>query len=236
MAIAVSSIKREKFLLRIFLFVLLIQAAFWVSVKEYRPNMAIVPDVPTENGVKAASLGDEQLYFRILAFRLQNAGDTFGRVTPLKDYDFVELKRWFDLLDTLDSQSSFVPSLAGYYFGQTQYHPDARYVVDYLDSYASRDINKNWWWLGQAVYIANHKLEDKARALELAYKLASAQGEHIPLWTKQMPAFIHEQMGEKEAAYFIIKSLLDEKDKLSEGDINFMHYFIKDRLEYLGAE
>ncbi len=226
-------LKKAKFFKTdIWLYVFIImQVALWTKIKVYKPDFTIVPDVPSEISVKAFSFGDEQFYFRNLAFSLQNAGDTFGRFTALKKYNYVKLYNWFKLLDILDSRSNFVPSLAAYYYSQTQHVPDVKYVVRYLDESASRDLYHKWWWMGQAVYLANHKLKNKEWALELAKKLASTPRNDIPLWTKQMPAFIYEQMGEEEQAMAIIASIVNNTKKLDDGELNFMSYFITERLK-----
>lgn len=226
--------KRQFFRSDIFVYVFLVlQITLWTQTKSYKPNLAIVPDVPSRESIKAISLGDEQFYFRTLAFKLQNAGDTFGRFTALKDYNYNKLYHWFTLLDTLDDKSHFVPSLAGYYYSQTQNIPDVKYVAKYLEETAEKDLYNKWWWMGQAVYLANHKLKDKEWALKLAYKLASTPRDDIPLWAKQMPAFIHEQRGEEEQAVRIISEILNNVDNIDEGELNFMSYFVKDRLKQL---
>jgi hypothetical protein len=209
---------------------LLAQLGVWNITRHYPPNMAIVPDVPSEMSVKAFSLGDGQFYFRLLAYQLQNAGDSFGRFTPLKDYNYHQLYYWFVLLDSLDHRSNFVPSIASYYFSQTQRTEDVRYVVDYLDQHASKDLYHKWWWMAQAVYLANHKLKDKDLALKLANKLAKTPRDDIPLWTKQMPAFIHEQRGELDEALVIIEDIAKNADHMDEGELNFMRYFVQERL------
>lgn len=208
------------------------QITFWLFTKEIKPDMDIVPPVPGELEVKALSFGDEQFYFRRLAFQIQNAGDTFGRFTALKDYDYKKLTMWFDLLDSLDPVSNLVPAMASYYYSQTQNTPDVRYIVDYLERHVAFDPPQKWWWMAQAVYIANQKLHDKQLALRLAYKLAAIPGD-LPIWARQMPAFIHADLGEREAALAIIMAISQSADKLTPGEINFMNYFIKDRLGYL---
>ena len=84
------------------------------------PRLEIVPDVPSINTIRIMSLGDEQFYFRILALQLQNSGDSFGRFTALKEYDYAALSKWFYLLDELDYKSNYIPSLAAYYYSNTQ--------------------------------------------------------------------------------------------------------------------
>ncbi len=216
-----------------FLFALLaLQLVFWFSVKDIKPNLSIVPPLPSAVEVKALAFGDEQFYFRVLGLEIQNAGDTFGRFTPLKNYDYKTLSKWFHLLDTLDRRSNYIPALASYYYGNSQNVSDVPYVVDYLEKHASYDPAQKWWWLSQAVYLANYRMEDKKRALELAKELAASPGK-IPIWARQMPAFIMEDLGEKAEALALIQGLSESIDELSQGEINFMNYFIKDRLGYI---
>ena len=194
--------------------------------------MIIVPDVPNERAINILALGDRQFYFRHLAFIIQNAGDSWGRFTALKDYNYPQLLEWFLLLDSLDSQSNFIPSLASYYYAQTQTKSDTIYIVEYLRQHANRNLRTKWWWLVQATYIANHILKDKQLALEIAYELTLVPRDvKMPLWARQMPAFIHEQLGEKDASKEIIINILENFDNLSDGELNFMEYFIRDRLE-----
>ena len=215
---------------------LILQIGLWFITSDIKPNLGILPEVPSQASIKAISLGDDAFYFRSFAYQIQNAGDSFGRFTALKEYNYAKLYQWLLLLDSLDSRSNFVPALAGYYFSQTQNTPDVRYIVDYLDQHAIKDLHNKWWWMSQAVYLANHKLKDRELALKLAYKLASTPRDDIPLWVKQMPAFIHEQLGEKEQAIYIIKNILENIDSIDQGELNFMHYFVTERLEKLIEE
>lgn len=220
-------------LLVFFSLLLVLQIALWFQLRPLRPNLAVVPPLPTERMVKALSFGDTQLYFRLVAFRLQNAGDTFGRNTPLKNYNYADLERWFLLLDNLDARSQFVPSLAGYYFSQSQEAKrDVPYIIRYLEQHYDRDPQAKWWWLNHAIYLANYRLKDKDLALRLAYKLGTSPA-NVPLWARQMPAFIHEQRGEKEQAYAIIQNILKTQHDLSDDELRFMNIFLKDRLKML---
>jgi len=208
-----------------------LQFAFWLQTKDIRPRLDIVPPVPGKIAVQALSLGDSQFYFRVLGLELQNMGDTFGRFTALYKYDFEKLYRWMELLDLLDRQSNYIPTLASYYFSQTQYKPDVRYMVDYLDQHAGDRPQEKWWWLVQAVYLANHKLEDKDRAMSIANKLVGVRD--IPIWAQQMPAFIHEQRGEFEDARSIMESIQQDAKDLPPGELEFMRIFVEERLDAL---
>lgn len=213
---------------RLFALFLLLQAAFWWRTHDNLPDLSIVPDVPGKTAVKAISFGDEEFYFRLLALDLQNAGDTFGRFTELYKYDYKKLYAWFTLLDTLDRESSYIPFLASYYFAQTQHVADARYVVDYLYEHAADRPEKKYWWLAQGAYIAEHRLKDKDLALKMAEPLEKAKD--APFWVRQLPAFVHERRGEMDDAYKIMEDIKNNSDKIPPGELNFMTYFVKERL------
>lgn len=208
-----------------------LQGAFWYHTHTRLPEMNIVPDVPGEATLKALSFGDEQALFRILALNIQNAGDTFGRFTALYKYDFNRLYHWFKALDGLDKQSNYVPAMATYYFSQTQYAPDVKYIVDYLERFADSRVKEKWWWMVQAVYLADHKLKDSDRALKIANKLAGQT--NIPIWAQQMPAFILEKRGEFDAAGAIIQNIMDSEQSLPQGELNFMRHFVDERIQAL---
>lgn len=218
-----------KRLIVLFIVLLAAQGMFWDHTHEIRPDMSIVPDVPGKETVKALSLGDEQAFFRFLALNIQNAGDTFGRFTALYRYDFNKLYHWFRLLDSLDDTSNYIPSMATYYFSQTQNKADVKYVVDYLIEHAAHRPEEKWWWLVQAIYLSNHKLEDQDLALEVANNLKNTRD--IPVWAQQMPALVHEKRGEMDAAMGIIEGILENQEEIKQGELNFMRYFIEERIE-----
>lgn len=204
------------------------QLAFWNHTRAIMPDMSIVPAVPGERTVRALSFGDEEAFFRLLSLNIQSSGDTFGRFTALYKYDFNKLYHWFRLLDGLDNQSNYLPSMATYYFSQTQNSSDVRYIVDYLDEHTRGREKEKWWWVTQASYLAGHKLGDSSRALELAERLRGVKG--IPLWAQQLAAFVHEGRGEYGEALDIIAEILKDPDQYSQGELNFMKYFIEERL------
>lgn len=211
------------------LVLLMFQGGFWHRSHGIAPYLGIVPEPPAHALAATLTLGDTQFAYRIYALQLQNFGDSFGRNTPLADYDYDRLSRWFRLMDTLDDRANFVPSLASYYFSQTPNRKDVRYIIRYLETHAARYPEKKWWWLAQAVYLAKHKLNDYPEALRLAHILAATPGD-LPIWTRQMPAFIHEDLGETEAALAIIQAILRNADNLDDKELNFMEYFIRERL------
>lgn len=227
-----SAIKERRYIkIGIFLF-LFIQIFCWFFTFRFTPFLGILDEVPTVNEAKIAALGDEQFYFRYQALNLQNSGDSFGRFTALKNYDYKVLKKWMKLLDDLDSISNFVPSIAAYYYSNTQNVKDNIYIVDYLESNYDHNPKAKWWWLGMAVNIADFKLKDDNLALRLAFKLANTPNKNMPRWAQEMPAIIYAKMGEKRLAFEIIKDIAQRQNNYNQGEINFMQNFIKERLGY----
>lgn len=215
----------------------LFQIQFWRHTENIKISYDIVPPAPNKYFISAASLGDKEFLFRSLAARLQNSGDVFAGFVALKNYDYSRIYAWLKSLDTLNSRSNFSPALAAYIYSQTQNKKDNAYIVDYLDQHAMADLDNKWWWLFQAIYIAKEELKDNSRALDLAYKISQNNSDQAPLWTKQMPAFIYAEMGDGCLAFQIIEKMLSESEsgvrKVSPDELNFMRFFIKDRLKKL---
>lgn len=231
-------VNSKKFLLSGFIFFVALNMALWFHLRPIRPILTVVPTVPSPNMVKLLSFGDPELYFRMASFRLQNAGDTFGRYTPYRDYDYNALEKWFLLLDDLDAISDITPSMAGYLFSQSQ-EPlrDVPHIVRYLEQHYDRNpaLSGKWWWLSHSIYLAEQKLHDKQLALRIAYKLGTTPAD-VPLWARQMPAFIYEQLGEKQHALAIIQNILKTQKNIPDSELRFMNIFIKDRLNKLKDE
>ena len=214
-------------LVALLLVLLACQAVFWQQTHGIRPQLGIVADAPSVPAIKALSLGDDQFYFRWLALELQNTGDTYGRFTALKEYDYKKLSEWFLLLDRLDARSNMIPSLAAYYYSQTQNTQDVRYIVDYLYEHATRDVAHKWWWLLQAIYLAQHRLNDMDLALKVAKPLVNKD---VPVWAQQMTAVVYEQRGEMDDALRIMEAIRDHAEHIPDADLRYMEYFVKERL------
>ena len=121
-----------------------------------------------------------------------------------------------------------MPTLASYYFSQSQHTPDVRYIVEYLQAHTEGRMDEKWWWRTQAVYLANHKLKNKEWALELAKPLINTKD--VPPWVNQLAAFIYEDMGEFSAALEIMNHVSENTDNLTQGELNFIRYFIDERI------
>lgn len=208
---------------------------FWFGSSDLYAKWDGVPPVPTQEGAVMMALGDSQFAYRLGAITLQNLGDGGGRVTPMKDYQYDKLGKWFWLLHGLDPASDHVPMLAAYYFGGTRVPKDVAVVVEYLAAIGQNPAGAKWRWLVQAVFLARHRLNDPELALDLAYKLSKMQlvDDTMPAWGRQMPAFILQDKGDREDARRIIKELLLTGHGFHPNEINFMAGYL---VETLGVD
>lgn len=222
----------------LFCLVLLLQILFWNnSIKNYKSEFDIVPTPPNKYLRTALSLGDDEFLFRVLGTRLQNSGDVFAGFVALKKYDYQKIYQWMKALDELNYDSNFIPSLASYYYSQTQNRQDSKYIIDYLDQHASRNLDQKWWWMFQAVFVAKKSLQDEDLALKLAYKLSKNKAQDAPLWTKQLHAYILKEHGNDCLSFKILNEQLNEikkgNQKASKDEINYMRYYIRNILRSL---
>jgi len=220
-----------------FVLFFLLQCGFWFQSEKFKPNVNIIPPLPSAESVAVLSFGDGQFYFRVAALRIENAGDSFGRFTALKQYDYAKLYDWLKLLDGLDHKSKYVPSLAANYYSQTQNKEDTRYIVKYLEEYVGDNIDEDWWWIYQAFYIANATLKDDHMALNLAYKLSKNKNDKAPNWTRELVGFVAAKLGDDCEAFAVINKMLQDdksgQQKIAPDEMEFMRIFIKDKLTYL---
>lgn len=211
----------------LFVTALVLNFAFWTHSHKILTKWNNVPPAPSASSLRMSSLGDPEIAYRLVGYFLQNTGNTGGNFEGLKYYDYAALEKWLSLTVDLDDKSNFVPFLAAYYFGALDDMPEkTKHLVNYLEMVGQADHPQQWRWLAQAVYQARYKMNDMPLALKLANKLANLNQDVAP-WGRQMPAFVQLEMGNKEAAYEIMRQMLiSDGEKLHPNEVNFMVDFI----------
>ena len=211
----------------VFLLAILGNIAFWIPSKKTLPNWANVPFAPSRESIMASSVADDEIAYRMIGYFLQNAGNVGGRYESLRSYDYKSLGDWFFLSQSLDERSNFVPFLAAYYYGGLDEKTEKLdYVIDYLTSQGQLEYPQKWRWLAQAVFFARYKQKDLPKALRIANLVTNLKTDVAP-WARQLPAFVHLNMGDKQAAYEImIRMLSTEAERLHPNEVNEMVNFI----------
>lgn len=205
---------------------------FWLGSSGVYARWKGVPPVPTKSGAVMMTLGDPEFSYRFFAITLQNLGDGGGRVTPLKEYAYDKLGKWFWLLHGIDPASDHVPMAAAYYFGGTVVPKDVGVVVGYLSEIGQNPVGNKWRWLAHAVFLARHRMNDLDLALDLAYKLSKMEpiGDTLPVWARQMPAFVLKEDGDRESAIKIVEELLMSSRTFHPNEVNFMQSYLVEQL------
>jgi hypothetical protein len=213
-----------------FTVVIALNVGFWLHARKILPQWDNVPPVPTASSASISMLGDRGAAYRMMGYTLQNLGNTGGRYTSLKEYDYDALERWFFTTHELDPRSDFVPFLASYYFGALDDEPEKMsHVTDFLVEAGMAPYPQKWRWLAQAVYMARFKEKNLDKALTLANKLAAMPGD-MPPWARQMPAFVNMAMGNKQASYeLMVRMLKSGADELDPNEIRAMLDYICDQ-------
>ena len=210
---------------------LIVNIAFWFCLRDMQADWGNVPPAPKEQYAAFYGLGDTSFAYRINSLMLQNLGDTGGRTTSLKDYDYDALSEWFFLQDKLDPVSDYIPRLASYVYGSVQEPEKYRPVLEYLKMVGVRPEGVKWNWLVFGIFFARHKLEDLDKALELATALAEVENDSAPVWAKQMPAYVMNAKGSKREAYsLLVETLKADMDKMSAEEINAARAFICEQI------
>ncbi len=216
---------------------LLVTALLWSYSRDFQTRWSNVPPPPSRANISAAGLGDIQLSYRLYALMIQSMGDTGGRIISFDQYNYDHLTGWLSTISALDKRSSLLPFLAAYYFSNVKDPDKLRAVIKFLAEAGQKPSQtyskqQNWRWLGQAITLARFNLKDKDLALELAYKLAALEEPDMPGWTKQMPAFILNNKGDKEGAYKImLKILQSNAETLPPEELFFTRDYICTRLQ-----
>jgi len=211
--------------------------ALWFHSRDWQTRWSNVPPAPSEKNRFISGVGDMQLAYRFYALMLQNMGNTSGRIIAFDHYNYHHLSDWLFAISDMDKRSVLPPFLASYYFSNVKDRDKLRLVIRYLSEAGQKPSPKgvgepNWRWLGQAIALARFELKDLDLALELAYKLAALNTPDMPIWTKQMPAFILNNKGNKDGAYQImLKILQSNAESLPPEELFFTRDYICRRLQ-----
>ncbi|WP_372827694.1 hypothetical protein [Polaromonas sp.] len=204
-----------------------LQFALWQGrLAGIQPRLDVVPPAPQRQALLASTFGDAQTAFRWRVLELQAFGDAGGRTTPLQQYDFAELVRWFEALDSLDGQASVVPTMAAFIYGQTPDPAQLRQVVDYLRRRGAANPAREYRWTTHAAMLAAHKLGEPALALDILSDLKQVPESALPRWVQMMPAFVYAQVGERQSAADLLRAILGDGKPLAPSDRQYLEWQI----------
>jgi len=191
-----------------------------------------LPRLPGPALLHAASLGDPIPLAQLLTLYLQAFDNQPGISIPFLQLDYERVASWLESILALDPAGQYPLMLASQLYAQV---PDAarqRRMLELVYRQFSADPNRRWPWLAHASIMAKHRLKDPELALRYAKALREQTSPaQVPGWARQMEIFLHEDIGEHEAARALLGGLLHS------GTVTDAHelHFLTDRLAQMQA-
>jgi hypothetical protein len=164
---------------------------------------------PSFIAAQFASLGEPITLSGLLALRLQAFDNQPGISIPFAALDYPRVIAWLGTLLALDPNSNYPLLMSSYLYSQVPDPAKQRLMLDFTYQQFLLDPARRWRYLAHAALIAKHGLHDLPLALRYARAIQQyANDPNIPHWASQMPIFILEDMGEREAAKIELGALL----------------------------
>jgi hypothetical protein len=181
------------------------QIAFQLSQSSLRPSVQDLPPAPAAAALRLGSLGDPVPLAKVLALYLQSFDYRAAHPLPFQHLDYERLTAWLGRLLQLDPAGQYPLMLASRVYAEAGHETKQRQMMDFVYEEFLKDPQRRWPWLAHVAIITKHRLKDLSLARHYAAAIQQhAGGAHVPLWARQMEAFILEDMDELEAARVMI--------------------------------
>ena len=160
---------------------------------------------PSATALRLASFGDPIPVAKLLMLYLQSFDQQADNQIRYQAMNYERLTLWLRRVLDLDPGGQYPLLMASHIYAEVPDQSRQRTMLALISEAFLADPERRWPWLAHATYIAKHQLHD----LPLARRYAAAIQQHvhgpgIPLWVRQMEAFILEDMNELEAARIMI--------------------------------
>ena len=218
--------RASPFLLLTVLICAIAHGGFAWGNRDRKPDLSIIDPPPGELEREAIAFGDHQFLYRAFVLELQNAGDTGGRSTPLGDYNYDYVVGWLRNLERLDPCAIHHDLLATRLYAWGRESDVLRKLIDFIDSDVASCPQRKWYWLTQAIAMANHRLNDRPYGLMLARKLAAYDLPDMPGWIFLYPAVLLADMGQNEEALSEMEAVRRTRGAMmTPEDVNYLNHF-----------
>ena len=193
------------------------------------PAASDLPRPPSPALLRLASLGDPIPVAKALMLYLQAFDYRAGNRIPYQALDYSRVRAWLATILELDPGGQYPLMAASRLYAEVPQQGKQREMLEFVYGEFFKDPNRRWPWLAHAAALAKHRLKD----LPLARKYAAAiqeqaTGNDVPLWARQMEAFILEDMNELETARIMIGGLIQKGMVKEPGELRFLEERLKD--------
>jgi len=188
-----------------------------------------LPPAPGIGTLRLASFGDPVALAKGLMLYLQAFDYQSGSRIPYRDLDYDRLEAWLARILELDPQGQYPLLAASRLYAEVPVEAKQRSMLEFVYRQFLLDPNRRWPWLAHVAVIAKHRLHDLPLALRYARAIQdSATAADVPLWAKQMQAFILEDMNELEAARLVIGGYIQSGQVKEPGELRFLDERLKE--------
>jgi hypothetical protein len=151
-----------------------------------------------------------------------------GSKVPYRDLDYDRLEAWLARILELDPDGQYPLIAASRLYAEVPIEAKERSMLEFVYRQFFLDPNRRWPWLAHATALAKHRLHDLPLARRYAQAIQRyAVADGVPLWARQMEAFILEDMNELETARLIIGGYLQSGEVKDPGELKFLEGRLK---------
>ena len=193
------------------------------------PSASDLAEPPSPATMRLAGLGDPVPVAKALMLYLQSFDYRGGNLISYQDLDYSRLERWLGNILELDPEGQYPLMAASRLYAQVPQQDKQRQMLEFVYQQFFKDPDRRWRWLAEAAAVAKHRLHDLPLALKYAAAIQQhATGAQVPLWARQMQAFILEDMNELETARIMIGGYIDKGLVKDPGELRYLEQHLND--------
>lgn len=145
------------------------------------PSAAELPQAPSAQALRLASLGEPAALARLAMIWLQAFDSGGGNAIPYQQLDYSRLVAWLRAILATDPRSGYPLFAAARVYAENADPAKARLVLDFIFAEFAADPKRRWPALAHAALLAKHRLQDLALARQYAAAIARlATDDSIP--------------------------------------------------------
>ncbi len=192
------------------------------------PGASDLPEPPSPAVMRLAGLGDPIPVAKALMLYLQSFDYRGGNRISYQQLDYSRVEHWLRNILDLDPEAQYPLMAAIRLYAQVPQEQKQREMLEFVYGEFFKDPDLRWRWLAEAAATAKHRLHDLPLALKYSAAIQQhATGEQVPLWARQMQAFILEDMNELETARIMIGGFIDKGLVKDPGELRFLEQHLK---------
>jgi hypothetical protein len=199
------------------------QLALGLARPGARAQAEDLPPPPALPVLRLAALGDPVPLGKLLMLYVQAFDLRADNRLPYQAMDYHRLAQWLARVLELDPAGQYPLHAASHIYAEVPQADKVRVMLDFVYREFARDPARRWPWLAEAAVIAQHRLHDLPLARQYAAAVqASAIGPDVPLWAREMQAFILEDMNELVQARIMIGGYIASGEVKDPGELRWL--------------